>query len=238
VVCKKKARNPVVNYRFFRCHSDRKKKQQRIGINGIEDNMIIVQPSYTIETPREIIDGMLERIERIGRVCYKSEDKMTSSSAEAFIKKIITSGHESVIEHENISIRFVCDRGVSHELVRHRLASYSQESTRYCNYSTAKNKDIQLIHPPGLTDAQKARRELHYWNVQSLYELEISEGLSPQVARGILPNALKTEIVMTCNLREWRYVTKIRGTAGCHPQMLQLMVPLRAKLHELLPLVF
>jgi thymidylate synthase (FAD) len=200
--------------------------------------MIIIPQSYTIETSTDHIGNMARRIERIGRVCYKSEDKITNTSADAFVKKIIVSGHESVIEHEHITVRFICDRGVSHELVRHRIASYSQESTRYCNYSTTKNKDIQLIHPKGLTDAQRERREAHYWNVQSLYEQEISEGIAPQIARGILPTSLKTEIVMTANLREWRFVTKIRGAAGAHPQMIELMVPLRNELHGLLPLVF
>lgn len=200
--------------------------------------MIIIPQSYIIETSIEHIRGMVSRIERIGRVCYKSEDKITNVSADAFIKKIIASGHESVIEHEHITVRFICDRGVSHELVRHRIASYSQESTRYCNYSTTKNKDLQLIHPEGLTVAQKERREAHYWNVQSLYEQEISEGIAPQIARGILPTSLKTEIVMTANLREWRFVTKIRGATGAHPQMIELMVPLRNELHGLLPLIF
>ena len=200
--------------------------------------MIIVEPSFSIETPGDFFTHMQERIEKIGRTCYKSEDKITSSSAAEFIKKIISAGHESVIEHEGFSVRFICDRGVTHELVRHRLCAHSQESTRYCNYSTSKNKDIQLIHPPGLTDEQKTRRETHFWNIQTLYEQEISEGLSPQIARGILPTALKTEIVTTANLREWRCILKQRTSKGAHPQIRELMIPLQEKLHGILPLIF
>ena len=200
--------------------------------------MIIVQPSFEIETPEDHIAGMLKRIEKIGRVCYKSEEKMNAASADAFVRKLIASEHEAVIEHEHITVRFICDRGVSHELVRHRIASYCQESTRYCNYSTTKNKDVQLIHPKGLTDEQRYRRERHYWDVQRLYEMEISEGLSPQIARGVLPTSLKTEIVMTCNLREWRHVLKLRASTRAHPQMRELIIPLQCRLNEYLPLIF
>ena len=200
--------------------------------------MILVKPSFKIETPLEFFTGMLARIEKIGRVCYKSEDKITETSANEFIRKIIANGHEAVIEHAYITVRFICDRGISHELVRHRLCNFAQESSRYCNYSTIKNKDIQLIHPRGLTDKQIKRREDHYWTVQALYEAEISEGLSPQIARGILPNSTKTEIVMTANLREWRHILKLRTAKGAHPQMIELMIPLQEELHKLLPLVF
>jgi thymidylate synthase (FAD) len=200
--------------------------------------MKIVKASFKIETPTEFFTYMLQRIEKIGRVCYKSEDKITPTSAATFIKMIVANGHEAVIEHENITVRFICDRGVTHELVRHRICSFAQESTRFCNYSTTKNKDIQLIHPPGLSDEQKTRREKHYWDVQNLYEQEISEGLTPQIARGILPTALKTEIVMTANLREWRHVLKLRTSAKAHPQIRELMIGLQEELHGLLPLIF
>ena len=99
--------------------------------------MIIVKPRIEILSS-EPYDTMLRRIEAIGRVCYKSEDKIREDSAEAFIRGIIKRGHESVIEHGSISVRVICDRGVTHEIVRHRLASYSQESTRYCNYASDK----------------------------------------------------------------------------------------------------
>ena len=200
--------------------------------------MKIIQPSFKIETPDIYFADMLQQLEKIGRVCYKSEDKITATSANDFVKKIIANGHEAIIEHAYITVRFIWDRGVTHELVRHRLANYAQESSRYCCYSTTKNKDIQLIHPVELTTDQKERRETHYWNVQTLYELEISEGLAPQIARGVLPTSLKTEIIMTANLREWRHVLKLRTSKAAHPQIRELMIPLQAELHRLLPLVF
>lgn len=200
--------------------------------------MTIVSQSFKIETPIETFDNMYQRLEKIGRTCYKSEDKITATSATDFIKKIISNGHEAIIEHENITVRFICDRGVSHELVRHRMAAYAQESTRYCGYSTTKNKHIQLIHPIELSESQRLRREEHFNQVQTLYDTEISEGLSPQIARGILPTALKTEIVVTANLREWRHILKLRTAKGAHPQIRELMISLQEELHKLLPLIF
>lgn len=196
--------------------------------------MKIVKPQHEILTSFDYRE-MLCNIEAAGRTCYKSEEKITATSAASFVRRIIKGGHHSVIEHENLSVRFVCDRGVTHEIVRHRLAAYSQESTRYCNYS---GSGIVLIHPPGLTDQQKERREKHFWTVQALYDQEISEGLSPQIARGVLPNALKTEIVMTANLREWRHVLKLRTSKAAHPQMRELMQPLLEELWSRLPVFF
>ena len=215
--------------------------------------MKLIKASYEIITP---INGeeILKQIELAVRSCYKSEDKIEyaddgesdkaansnyAKSARLLIQKLIKLNHEAMLEFGGmITVRFICDRGISHELVRHRLCNFAQESSRYCNYSTIKNKDIQLIHPRGLTDKQIKRREDHYWTVQALYEAEISEGLSPQIARGILPNSTKTEIVMTANLREWRHILKLRTAKGAHPQMIELMIPLQEELHKLLPLVF
>jgi thymidylate synthase (FAD) len=204
--------------------------------------MKIVQPSYKFETP---IDGdygkaMLRLIENAARTCYKSEGACTATSAGPFVKKIAqVKKHVSVIEHANVTVRFICDRGVTHELVRHRIAAYSQESTRYCNYSeSGRHGGITLIHPPGLTPAQKQRREDHFWAVQALYEAELAEGLSPQIARGVLPNALKTEIVATFNLRQWRHVFTLRAAKEAHPQMQQLMRPLLAEFKLWLPELF
>ncbi len=201
--------------------------------------MKIVKPSFEILTP---IDrpAILTLLEAAGRVCYKSEDKITHESAGPFVEKLgKVFKHESILEHAGFSVRFICDRGVTHELVRHRLAAYSQESTRYCNYCANKfNGDIILIHPDGLQDYQLKRREDHFWNVQRLYDLEISEGVSPQIARGILPNALKTEIVMTANLREWKHVFKLRCNEKAHPQIREIMIPLHAYMVSILPEIF
>lgn len=183
--------------------------------------MKIVKPSVKLEwsTPKA-----LKVIEKAGRTCYKSESKITPESSEKFVRGVIKNGHESVLEHACASFRFVVDRGVSHEMVRHRIASFSQESTRYCNYTKDKfNNHIRLIHPKGLTKSQIKRRNQHFMAVQALYELEIAEGIKPQIARGILPNALRTEIVMTCNFREWRKVLSLRTVYAAHPQIVEVM---------------
>ena len=197
--------------------------------------MNIVRASFTIE---QQIDGaqILSNIERAGRTCYKSECKITPDSAAAFVRKILASGHESVIEHEKVTVRIVCDRGVSHEIVRHRLASYSQESTRYCDYSKA--GEISVIKPRGMTDQQA-----FYWRMameacETTYQLMRAEGASPQIARSVLPNALKTEIVMTANLREWRHFFRLRTSPAAHPQMREIAVPMLAEFQRLIPVIF
>lgn len=201
--------------------------------------MITVTPSAAIESP---VDGfaILKRIERAGRTCYKSEDKITEDSAIAFVRKISHQlKHHSVLEHESVTVRFICDRGVSHEIVRHRIASYSQESTRYCNYSKDKfGGDVAFIIPPGLTaDAESAWRSAML-DAEAAYNTMLSEGCSPQIARSVLPNSLKTELVMTANLREWMHFFTLRCSAAAHPQMRQLAVPLLAKFQEAIPVVF
>ena len=199
--------------------------------------MKIIKPGFVIE---DQIDGMamLQRIERAGRTCYKSEAKITETSAVAFVRKIIASGHESVLEHEKVTVRIVCDRGVSHEIVRHRLASYSQESTRYCDYG--KVGEIDFIIPCWLTEDSD-----HYpywlWSMQqaeSEYKQLRAWGWSPQQARCVLPNSLKTEIVMTANLREWRHFFKLRTAPAAHPQMREIAVPLQEEFRRLIPVVF
>ena len=182
----------------------------------------------------EIIDApdygmMLKKIERIGRVCYKSEDKIKADSAEGFIRGIIKRGHESVIEHENITVKVTCDRGVTHEIVRHRLASYSQESTRYCNYTDGKfGSQITVIDPRyGFGWDLTKEDDLNKWKVWNKamdaaewsYRQMLKYGATPQEARTVLPNSLKTELVMTMNLREWRHFIRLRSSPAAHPQM-------------------
>lgn len=195
--------------------------------------MKVINASYRIETP---IDGaeMLESIEHAGRICYKSEDRIAEESAKAFVRKLIERGHESVLEHESITVRFVCDRGISHEIVRHRLASYSQESQRYVRY----NGDIEFINPrmPN-AKAYEAWQELCDRAGETYKEL-LSYGVQPQQARSVLPNSTKTEIVMTANLREWRHFLKLRTAKAAHPQMRELTVPLLKELQQRIPVVF
>ena len=183
--------------------------------------MKIINPYTEILTP---LDGqaILQHIELCGRVCYKSEDKITDTSAAKFVAGIIKRGHEAVLEHFDITVKFVCDRGVSHEIVRHRMASYCQESTRYCNYSKdVFGSEITVIRPSFLTEGTPGWQ---YWKVacrmaeKSYFEL-LDWGCTPQEARAVLPTCLKTEVVMTANLREWRHFFKLRTAPAAHPQM-------------------
>lgn len=186
------------------------------------------------------IDGkaMLKHIELCGRVCYKSEDKITDESAERFVRRIIKSGHESVLEHASITVRFVCDRGVSHEIVRHRIASYSQESTRYCDYSRDKfGGEISVIEPVG-DNPNKGMIYAGGGYAETLYQYMIGVGVSPQMARAVLPMCLKTELIMTANLREWRHFLRLRTSEAAHPQIRALALELRDKLREAVPVVF
>lgn len=202
--------------------------------------MRIIEPTFEVFGKIDAHE-ILKSIERCGRVCYKSEDKATESSATAFIERIIKSGHESVIEHEKITVKITCDRGVSHEIVRHRIASYSQESTRYCNYSQEKfGRELTLIKPCFWEEGSK---EYSTWvstmqTIEDAYNKMIDDGAKPEEARSILPNSLKTEIVVTMNLREWRHFFKLRTSKRAHPQMRQIAIPLLNHFNELLPSVF
>ena len=202
--------------------------------------MKIIKPSVEIITP---IDGrdVLEKLETCGRVCYKSEDKIADGSAENFIENIIERGHEAVLEHMSITVRFICDRGVSHELVRHRMASYCQESTRYCNYSKDSfGNEITFIKPSFLEHGSVA---WGYWyEACSMAEWRYFDmlncGCTPQEARAVLPNSLKTEVVMTANIREWRHFLKLRTSLAAHPQMRELACDLLRKFKEKIPVLF
>lgn len=202
--------------------------------------MKTVLPSFEIlgdPNPKEII----KNLELYARTCYKSEGMITSSSAGPFLRRIIKSGHESVIEHEKITVKIICDRGVSHEIVRHRIASYSQESTRYCNYSKDKfGNELTFIKPLfwkedspeyKIWEAQMQATEESYLNLINL-------GSSPDQARSVLPNSLKTEIVVTMNIREWRHFFKLRTSKRAHPQMREISIPLFNKFCELFPPLF
>lgn len=181
--------------------------------------------------------SIIEAIEIAGRTAYKSEHKMTPLSAETFVASIIARGHESVLEHQSISVRFITDRGVTHELVRHRIAAYTQESTRYCNYA---GKDILFIKPVFWANNSSS---MSVWQASMLdaeerYNNLIFMGCTPQEARTVLPNSLKTEIVCTANIREWRHILQLRTAKSAHPQMSTLMIPLLQELQEKLPVLF
>ena len=186
--------------------------------------MKIIPPSF------EFLDSVsseeiLRKLERAGRVCYKSEGRISDGSAAKFIGNIVRSGHESVIEHASITCKVTCDRGVTHEIVRHRIASYSQESTRYCNYSGDKfSNEITVIKPCFWAEDSEAYA---VWKesmqaAEDAYMRLIAVGAKPEEARSVLPNSLKTEIVMTMNLREWRHFFRLRTSERAHPQMREI----------------
>ncbi|MCL2674118.1 MAG: FAD-dependent thymidylate synthase [Defluviitaleaceae bacterium] len=185
--------------------------------------------------------GILRKIERAGRICYKSEGKASEGTAEPFVASIIRRGHESVIEHEKISVLLVCDRGVSHEIVRHRIASYSQESTRYCNYAGEKfGRELVFIKPCFWNEGDAA---YEIWKTamqqceQSYFGL-IDGGAKPEQARSVLPNSLKTEMVVTMNMRAWRHFLKIRTDAASHPQMRELARLILQEFRSNIPILF
>lgn len=203
--------------------------------------MKVLQPQVIFE---DYFDGVeiLKKIEKAGRTAYKSENKISKSSAIDFVKNIIDKGHLSVIEHFSITIRVICDRGVSHEIVRHRIASYTQESTRYCNYSKGKfGGEISVIEPSFWKDKKDEKYKI--WlktikNIENSYMKLISLGALPQEARTILPNSLKTEIVITMNLREWRHFLELRTSMNAHPQMRDISLPILKSFKEKIPIIF
>ena len=200
----------------------------------------VIKPSYEILTP---IDGdnILKLIELAGRTCYKSHDLITPDSAKNFVSKIAQRGHESVIEHYNITVRFFCNRGFTHELVRHRLAAYSQESTRYCNYNKDKfGNEITVIKP---FEVEEGTKEYELWleamqNAEKSYMAMIENGSKPENARGVLPIDIKTEIVITANIREWKHIFGLRTSKAAHPSMRELMIPLLKDFQASIPVLF
>lgn len=204
-------------------------------------------------------DEVLEKLESIARTCYKSENLITKESKYEFIRGIIKRGHEAMLEHYSLSIKFICDRGISHELVRHRVASFAQESTRYCNYSKDKfngqvtfiniDKGIELdnLMQKALADkklnAEDIIKIIDEWKIACMdaekhYLRMIELGASPNIARSVLNNSTKTEIVITANLREWRHFFSLRADAPAHPQMREETIPLLKELNTLIPVIF
>lgn len=203
--------------------------------------MKIINPTYAILDP-DPIDGpkILRQIEQAARTCYKSENRITKGSAEKLIEALIKRGHHAMLEFgPSITVNFVCNRGFTHELVRHRIASFAQESTRYCNYY---NRDggITVISPIYFKGEHVAytRWEHAMRKAEKAYLFLISIGRSPQEARGVLPIDLKTEINIKANIREWRHILKLRTSTAAHPQMRQLMCPLLTEFKTKIPILF
>ena len=218
--------------------------------------MNILKAGFEILTP--ISEGGIEElkhIEKIGRVCYKSEGNITEDgeSAKKFVKMLINRGHEAMIEHSSLSVKFVVDRGISHELVRHRIASFAQESTRYVNYSLDKfgneinvidiHDGINLDNKMKNMDSDTILAIMNEWclameDAEKHYMKMIELGATPQIARSVLPNSTKTEITITANYREWRNFFKLRVPNTAHPQMREVTIPLLKELKRRLPIIF
>lgn len=202
--------------------------------------MKIIEAYYEIQ---DEINGsdILKKIEKAGRTCYKSEDRITDQSAINFVDKICRNHHESVIEHHSITVRFVCNRGVSHQIVRHRLGSYSQESTRYINYSKDKfGNEITVIKPCYLDYGTSGYLK---WfdamcNAEESYMDMINSGYKAEEARAVLPISVKTEIVVTYNLRQWKHFFRERTSKAAHPQIRELAIPLLKEFQEKIPVIF
>jgi thymidylate synthase (FAD) len=227
--------------------------------------MKIIKPSYEIITP---INGkeILQTIEKVARTCYKSEEKITEDgeSANRLIKEVLLNrNHEAMIEFYDVIVKFICDRGVTHEVVRHRLASYAQESTRFCNYSKDKFDngityiDIDnilkleigktLTHPITKETKLITEKDVLYWfeewnnamNDAEKHYLNLTNSWCPaQLARSVLPNSLKTEINVKFNLREWRHFFKLRCAKAAHPQMREITIPLLEEFKTKIPIIF
>ena len=195
--------------------------------------MRVVEAHVEFINPPEY-EVVLDTIEKVGRTCYKSEHLITENSAEGFVRRLIERGHEAVIEHGIVTLRFINDRGVSHEEVRHRIASFAQESTRYCKYSTAKfdgevtyidiERGMELDATVSKLSFEVKLAIIHEWMVACLdaerhYMRMLELGATPQIARSVLNNSTKTEICITMNFREWRHFIRLRNDAAAHPQI-------------------
>lgn len=199
-------------------------------------NLKIIQPSVELLS---ITDAASLLIEKAARVCYKSEDMAGPGTDERLIRSCMNKHHMSIIEHGVASFRIICDRGISHEIVRHRIASYSQESTRYCNYGKDKfGKEISVVRPPGLSGDSEGAWERAMVASEAAYFQLLEAGRSPQIARSVLPTCLKTELIMTANFREWRHFVDLREAKTAHPQIRPLAARVREFLVENCPAVF
>lgn len=203
--------------------------------------MVIIDPAYIIMN--DISDGGVEElklIERVARVCYQSETGKTFEDTKAFIRRLIKRKHFAMIEHSFLSVMFECDRGISHEVVRHRIGSFAQESTRWCNYSKDRfGNGITVIDPGfdrnGIDHLTWKRACL---SAEDTYMKMVNSGISPQKARGVLPHALKTSVVLSTNYREWRHFFELRCAADAHPQLRELATKLLHDLNGKIPVIF
>lgn len=189
---------------------------------------------WLVMPPKDILQIM----EKAARTCYKSEEKITETSAEKMIGTLIKSGHHAMIEFGiDPTIKVTTNRGVTHEIVRHRLFSFAQESTRYVNYE----QGIEIIKPVWWDESTHTCRKLFIEAIQGceyVYKDLIRLGWKPQQAREVLPNALKTEINIKGNVRQWRHFFSLRCSKAAHPQMRNIAISILAGFFEQIPVVF
>lgn len=219
-----------------------------------------VKPEASLFIPGESVEEFKHRlyaqIEHAARTCYKSEGMICEGSAEKMIRKLIQNQHFAMLEHASLTVDLTVDRGITHELVRHRLAAFAQESTRYCNYSYQKfGNHITYVHiiggmakDPVVSQLPEDAQEqiVEEWldacvDAERHYMRMLELGASPQIARSVLNNSTKSSIVITANVREWRHILSLRalGTTGKpHPQMIEVMEVLLRYLGTTLPELF
>ena len=201
--------------------------------------MKIVNPSVELITPFEGAE-VLKFIEQCGRVCYRSESNTTLDSAEKFVRMLIKRGHESVLEHFGCTFKIICDRGVMAELTRHRLASFSVESTRFVDYS---GEDLKFIKPNFGALGLQAFSDGELWfpsaikKAENIYKCLRKANIPPELARSVLPLSLATTVIMTANLREWRHILKLRTLEKAHPQMRQVANMILNVFREKIPVI-
>lgn len=201
--------------------------------------MKIIEPKIEIE--KVDYNQIMKNLERACRTCYRSEDKITAESHKTLLKNCVNRGHESILEHEKITIRMICDIGVYKDLTRHRHASFSIESTRYCNYGKDKfDNEIKFIEPVNIekdTDLYKEWKksleemEKHYLNMTEL-------GATPDQMRMILPHSTAAVVTMTANIREWKHILSLRCTKHAHPAVEQVMIPVLIHFKKNMPEIF
>ena len=192
--------------------------------------MRIIKPSVSIESNISYEEA-LRIVENATRVCYKSEDKIKEGSAEKLIRGIIKAKHFGCIEHVSLTVKFICDRACSHQLVRHRLMSFNQKSQRYC-----KEDNLEVIKPEGLENTSLWLESCR--QAENAYAEMIRRGEKPEVARGVLPNSTATEIYATANLREWRHFFELRCHRTAQRDIRMLALELLCQMFEKYPVFF
>ena len=192
--------------------------------------MRIIKPSVSIESNISYEEA-LRIVENATRVCYKSEDKIKEGSAEKLIRGIIKAKHFGCIEHVSLTVKFICDRACSHQLVRHRLMSFNQKSQRYC-----KEDNLEVIKPEGLKNTTIWLESCR--QAENAYAELIRRGEKPEVARGVLPNSTATEIYATANLREWRHFFELRCDRTAQKDIRMLALELLCQMFEKYPVFF